>query len=291
MGLFSGKLFQKQYFIIGFWFVLTVVFVASGFGQSNSSTPISSSVTPKATQIIHMHKLGWREEKQMGLSSANAPERYIREVMFKIQTLELVNKYGSTTVPLAKVDGKENVYLSFCHAVIEFDRNGKQVRVLKNSSPKSWNIFFVDEEGNLFIREYKIENGGRVTSHARVFNFNGLLIDQPTIQDPPVFEKDNFRFSHGVIFSKKTGEMIYKIPGADEKILPNIKIIPLVKNKFYENPQRHFIENNGNEYNFPNLIDGCDFGWITDVDSSGTSMSRIKKIRRYIRKARIIQPT
>lgn len=268
----SGKWWHCPFFILVLG--ITEIGNSQAVKVTFSPTPSTSKFVHQASNkslVVHRHKRGDRDKGPIGLSSANVPEKYVRTVMFEIPE-GLWPKYGA---PLAgkKVDGQENVYFVFQRAVVELDKNGKEIRVFNNSMENSWKSIFVDESGNLLIWERKLENNHAVNgpgkSQIRVFDSKGKLIDQPIIEDWQALDKSDVHFSHGIVFSIKTGEKIYKMPDADEKMISNLKTIPLVKHKFKENPPRHLIKNNGSEYNFPDLIDGCEFGEITDVDSFG----------------------
>lgn len=85
----------------------------SGYSQTVKATTIISpspiskgvSLAPQKTRVIHMRK--HREEVPSGgLSSANAPEKYIRKVMFNVPNKELEEKYGSSSKPAICVDSQ-----------------------------------------------------------------------------------------------------------------------------------------------------------------------------------------
>jgi hypothetical protein len=229
-------------------------------------TPVPTSISnqPDVLPDTYMQP---RKLRVMGLSSVNAPEKYARKLMFEMSTNELLKKYGWAPNKVCRVDGNENVYLTFQRAVAEFDKNGKLLRVIENISPTSGNNILVDEGGNLFIREYGVENG-RVISSIRVFDSNGILITQRDIKNWHVFEGPDVRFSHGNIYSIKTGDVFYKLPNADEKEIGKKKFPKDLKFQLTgASPAQYETDDHDNL--LPGRIDGFNFGCVMDIDSSG----------------------
>jgi hypothetical protein len=227
--------------------------------EDNGEEP--DSPPPSMPRKVRPHRL-----RNMGLSSADAPEKYLRTVMFEIPADDLFKKYGWAQFMPCSFDSRENVYISFKNDVCVFDKTGKLIRSVKKESSEQYKFILgstllVDEKGNMCI----IQPNSNI---ARIFDSDGNLINRVTFEKK--FKK--MRFSFGVIYSEETGDIVYKYPDADEKKISQKKFLKDFE-EFKTNTSGIVsgfgYESDGEKYLFPDPVDGFHFEQIIDIDDFG----------------------
>jgi hypothetical protein len=264
------------------------------FSQTwKAATPINPSATPRVTphpsptrvpKLAKPHK----RPKSMGVSSAIASEKYVRKVVLefsKEQFSKLLKEDGGSGYVEKlfqsaatqryegqfdygfsfRVDEMENMYLIFQNSIKVFDAKGNRIRNINKDQQE--NRVSVDEDGNVWI--YSTGTPGMsfhspsgeliVVPQQRIIGPDGKLIANPELKDWSVMRYA--KFSHGMIYSEKNGDVYFKIPGADEK---NIRSTVIESKQQKQNTK------------FPLVIDGFSIGEDVKIDNAGNIYKRYR---------------
>ncbi len=221
----------------------------------NGTVNAEVSLSDKAETFFKQHP---RIEK--GLSSAEVPEKYKRTEMFTIPS-ELSGKYGDASKPVCRVDDQENIYMTFQHAVVVFDKSGKIIKEIPKDNEQQ-NALLVDEQGDVCIYS---DYGPSISW---VYDSNGNLMGRPDFRKWNFYKDGVLRFSNGVIYAVKTGKIFYRLPSADENKIDQKIFLENLKYQLTDNRATQYeMDENGNW--LPRRIDGFDFEYVMNIDSFG----------------------